>query len=676
MNHRLDTIVRICAFALFLHGNQGADRELQVLEGLFPEQQDSALAGPVDFVVINSAQIPVFGTMNGYDKGGDDALCFESSFPFNGSRSDLLEMDYLDQQLFDGVGTATLLPTCYEGTDLRVGKLQSRDTLVEVDDQPTMFWNQVYSVSMNMSMYVPAVSLNAAFVPVEHVHFRLLWCDAVQTGFCNPLQDTRSNNNTSESGNSSAMYQGEVLDGIASTDDFVFVYTPWAKVEVETYGNGTITSSVTLKVTCPSWKRINNRPRAFFVVAQVLVASNDLETSTARRIDIAQTIPDRVLYVQAQPEILTVTKSTKIFLCVVVGLGSAVALFCFGVIVYHQKHPVMLLAQGNLLALLTMVCFLQMFFTFTVLPTRDAFCHVSFPLLQTLLSAIGAILVGRIWRIYSTLSTVNTLGKFKEKPRGERCVVAALDWLASLSGCFVRDKGAAERRQSSQSLRRTVTAQETFFLIFVLILPQACLQTVGGFIFDDSLVTQLDDHDTVGRVVCEGKPLYFLFVTYLWTCCLFFVTVLMAWFSRDLPSAFNEKDQIFNAASCGAIISAMSVALGRLLDEPTVTPDVVVILSALVYYGLAMITLILLIWPKVGRVLFGGKVVMSHLLGSKSDSSESKVSTLSSPVSAITTGTSSVTNSLTLQAGDPLPGTVERKIFSVSTLLKSTLNNR
>ena len=121
----------------------------------------------------------------------------------------------------------------------------------------------------------------------------------------------------------------------------------------------------------------------------------------------------------------------------------------------------------------------------------------------------------------------------------------------------------------------------------------------------------------------------------------------------------------------------MSIALGRLLDEPTVTPDVVVILSALVYFGLAMITLVLLIWPKVGRVLFGGKIVMSHLLGSKIDvvsSSESKVSTISSPVSAFTT--TAGTNSLTLKTGDPLPGNVERKIFNVSTLLKSTLNKR
>ena len=677
----------ICAVFLLFDLNSGADtgRNLQVLQGLYSQgsENTSAATGSAEFTLDLGSRGPVFGTLNGYDKGGNEALCFESSFPFNESRTELLEMDYLEQQLFDGVGTAHLLPKCYKGTTLQVGSLRSRDDLVEVEDQPTMFWNQVYTVNMQMSMYVPAVSVGSAFVPVQHVHFRLLWCDAVQTGFCNPLQDVRNRSSSSSSVQNRSstvmeLYQGQVLDGMASTDDSFFLYTPWAKIEVETHGNGTITSSIDLTITCPSWKqRRNNRPRAYFVLAQVLVASNDIETSTARRIDIAQTIPERVLYVQAQPDLLTVTKSLKIFLCVVVGLGSAVALFCLGVILYCRKHPVMLLAQGNFLALLALVCLLQIFFTLTVLPTRNVFCQISFPLLQTLLTAIGAILVGRIWRIYSTLSAVNTLGKFKEKPRGERCVVAALDWLASLSSCFVRDMGGEGRRQSSHSLRRTVTARETIFLILILVLPQAILQTIGGFLFDDSLVTQLDDHDTVGRVVCQGKPLYFLFVTYLWTCLLFFVTVLMAWFSRDLPSAFNEKDQIFNAASCGAIISAMSIALGRLLDEPTVTPDVVVILSALVYFGLAMITLVLLIWPKVGRVLFGGKIVMSHLLGSKIDvvsSSESKVSTISSPVSAFTT--TAGTNSLTLKTGDPLPGNVERKIFNVSTLLKSTLNKR
>lgn len=668
----------ICVLSLLLDLNSGADlgRQMQVLKGLYTDQNNSAMTGSEEFHA-DYGKMPVFGTLNGYDKGGDDALCFESSFPFDASRSELLEMDYLEKQLFDGSGTATLLPTCYEGTDMRVGSLRSRDDLVEVGDQSTMFWNKVYTVNMNMSMYVPAVSQRSAFVPVEHVHFRLLWCDAIETGFCNPLQDFRNSSSGIFNSSSIDLYQGEILDGIASADEFFFVYTQWAKIEVETYGNGTITSSVNLTVTCPSWKRKNNRPRAFFVIAQVLVVSNDMETKMARRVDIAQTVPERVVYVQAQPDILTVTTSTKVVLCVVSGFGSAAALFCLGVILYRRKHPVMLLAQGNFLALLALVCLLQMFFTFTVLPTRAVFCHVSFPLLQTLLTAIGAILVGRIWRIYSTLSTVSAIGKFKEKPRGERFFVAALDWLASLSSCFARDGKVADRR-SSHSLRRTVTSQETFFLIFILVLPQAIVQVIGGFIFDAALTTQLDGHGSVGRIVCESKPMYFLFVTYMWTCLLFFVTVLMAWFSRDLPSAFNEKDQIFNAASCGAIITAMSIALGRLLDEPTVTPDVVVILSALVYCGLAMITLILLIWPKVGRVLFGGKVVMSNLLGLKTDlvhSSESKVSSISDPVFAFT-ASSMTDNSLALKAGDPLPGDVEAKILDVSTLLKSTLNNR
>lgn len=575
-------LLRIAILFLLIRRNSGAPaaaRQLQILEGLFPDDQQNTSSTPnTELVFIDDRKIPVYGTINGYDRGGDEALCFESSFPFDDSRTQLLDMTFLDEQLFDSPDSiARLLPTCYKGTSLQVGLVQSRrNDLVQMEEE-TMFWNKPYAVNVTMSMFVPAVSPGSAFVPVTQVHFRLLWCDAVQTGFCNPLQDIRNSSLAQKfnlTNNDDDLYQGDVLNGISNTDDFLFLYTPWAKANVETHGNGTITSSVTLTVTCPSWNKKTDRPRAYFVVAHVLVVSNDMETSTARRLDIAQTIQGRVLYVQAQPDILKVSTSIRISLCVMVVLGSAVALFSFGVILYYREHPVMLLAQGNFLALLALVCFLQLFFTFTVLPTRDVFCHVSFPLLQTLLSTIGAILVGRIWRIYSTLSTVNTMGKFKEKPRGERAVVAALDWIASLSNCF--DKG----RQRSVSLRRAVTTRETMFLIFVLVLPQAILQTIGAIVFNHSLITQLNDSDSMGRVVCESKPFCFLFMTYLWTCLLFFGTVLMAWFSRDLPSAFNEKDQIFSAASSGGIISAMSVALGRLLDEPTVTPDVVVSTSS------------------------------------------------------------------------------------------------
>lgn len=103
-----------------------------------------------------------------------------------------------------------------------------------------------------------------------------------------------------------------------------------------------------------------------------------------------------------------------------------------------------------------------------------------------------------------------------------------------------------------------------------------------------------------------------------------------------------------------------------------------VILSALVYYGLAMITLVLLIWPKVGRVLYGGEVVMSNLLRSRTDlvqSSETRSSDISHPVSP-SVAPQSAANSFTLKPGDALPVAVESKIFNVSTLLKNMLNNR
>ena len=56
----------------------------------------------------------------------------------------------------------------------------------------------------------------------------------------------------------------------------------------------------------------------------------------------------------------------------------------------------------------------------------------------------------------------------------------------------------------------------------------------------------------------------------------YFLAVLMAFIARDLPSAFNEKDQILNASVVSSIVAVMSIFLGRVADAPTTSPDVVV----------------------------------------------------------------------------------------------------
>jgi hypothetical protein len=54
----------------------------------------------------------------------------------------------------------------------------------------------------------------------------------------------------------------------------------------------------------------------------------------------------------------------------------------------------------------------------------------------------------------------------------------------------------------------------------------------------------------------------------------FLLAVVVSWISRNLPSAFNEKDQVFQAASISVILVCVVAALEALADEPTSSPNI------------------------------------------------------------------------------------------------------
>jgi hypothetical protein len=93
------------------------------------------------------------------------------------------------------------------------------------------------------------------------------------------------------------------------------------------------------------------------------------------------------------------------------------------------------------------------------------------------------------------------------------------------------------------------------------------------------LEIQLSTLGNVGRVVCSDVDKWVFVTGTGYASFVFLLAVLMAWFSRDLPSAFNEKDQIFNAATIACIVTAMSLGLGEVIDEPTTAPDAMVRLA-------------------------------------------------------------------------------------------------
>eukprot|EP00550_Attheya_septentrionalis_P004749 CAMPEP_0198293862 /NCGR_PEP_ID=MMETSP1449-20131203/19257_1 /TAXON_ID=420275 /ORGANISM="Attheya septentrionalis, Strain CCMP2084" /LENGTH=134 /DNA_ID=CAMNT_0043993609 /DNA_START=1 /DNA_END=401 /DNA_ORIENTATION=+ len=134
---------------------------------------------------------------------------------------------------------------------------------------------------------------------------------------------------------------------------------------------------------------------------------------------------------------------------------------------------------------------------------------------------------------------------------------------------------------------------------------------------------------------------------------------MMAWVSRELPSAFNEKRQIFRATGISIVIGIVSAALaGGDAQDPTTDPDSVVGLHVMNSVGVATTVLALVVWPKIRRVRSGEKVVMGSLFSGRSDShpSSSPATTVTNEYKVNVTGVPQhieVVDRITLKKDDP-----------------------
>jgi hypothetical protein len=259
----------------------------------------------------------------------------------------------------------------------------------------------------------------------------------------------------------------------------------------------------------------------------------------------------------------------------------------------------MKLAQAPFLAALAGCCFVSIAFTFTFLPTRDVFCRLRGPMILVPVTIAAAIMVARTWRIYVTLSVALSLGRQGKKGKrlagtdlGQR-LVTLLSFLSQLSLLLCQNpckkksrttlgRSKTRRRMKSvPTLRQAVTAEETTCLITILSLPQVFLQIFAVFYYDKKLELDLDVNANIGRVVCTESSDWNLLAGFCLAAAAFSLAVVVSWISRNLPSAFNEKDQIFRAATFSAIFAGVVAALEAITDDPTDSPNVQVSMRCL-----------------------------------------------------------------------------------------------
>jgi hypothetical protein len=311
---------------------------------------------------------------------------------------------------------------------------------------------------------------------------------------------------------------------------------------------------------------------------------------TAYRIDIAAAAPNFVMTIKNAPKILEITEPFKIAIGVIIGVFSSIALAMVGFIYKYRNHRVMTLAQGGLLGWLAACAFVAITASFLYLPTHDIFCRMRGPLVMIPTTMMAAILVGRLWRVYMTLNTAANMGRTstKEQVGGglisnvTRSIVSEqriMHWLGVLafSRLFRRNTDASASRNRRSSFRQQTTQTDTVRLILVLSLPQIFLQVFEASYFDTNVEIEFNDAEDVGRYRCNASSnLWIMYVGVTVLAMTYLLAILVAWYSRDLPTAFNEKDQIFQAATINGIVCMVGLSLVFVTDLPSTSPNVTV----------------------------------------------------------------------------------------------------
>eukprot|EP00978_Attheya_sp_CCMP212_P029521 scaffold105105_cov62-Attheya_sp.AAC.2 len=602
----------------------------------------------------------IFGTENGFDVGGTEPICFHSILNFtndlqNENSTELIPtLQDSNENLFGGKRSSfEILRSCQDRTEMEV------ETVLDLGEDRLLENGRNYTFRVKLQVLLSELS-NQIVLPTGNnstpVHLRLILCNALQNGYCNPLQDTRELDqnmkpfqtdagaakelNFTEGASRWDYEEGKTLLGIVQER---LIMTRWVKwnLEQDKDNSDLYSMAVDIPLLMP-----RGTPRGeYFLIGHVITSFN-IGDGLVYRLDVAAAIPDFTVQLQDPPTINTMSDITK-----------------------HQEHLVMKLAQGGFLAALAGSCMALIAFSFTYFPTNDMFCRLQGPLVLFPLTVVVAILVGRLWRVYVTLSAAIDIGRHRESDPTPptRCsrlkpCQRIVSLLSLLAGVPIYLRHPQRRKSYAPSLRQKVTAKETVF---------------GAVYYDRHVEFQLDENANIGRYMCSYDGEWTTTFGRWMIALMFVLAVMMAWLSRELPSAFNEKRQIFRATGISIAIGIVAAALaGGNAQDPTTDPDSVVGLRVMNSIGVATTVLVLVVWPKIRRVRSGEKVVMGSLFsGRSSDSrlSSSPAATVTNEYEVTVTGVPQhihVVDRITLKKDDPLPRQLELDIFATQETLR------
>jgi hypothetical protein len=677
---------------------------------------------------------PVVGTIDGYDVGGNRSICWTSQFDdstiANNNDSPGTTLIRMNQELHDDPDAVSFqqLPTCFQnGTSMSV-KLKEDEELLGRQEELWVMWkgskkstsvpSAIFEIDLRVNLddydNIPAVDYIT-------VWYRILMCVVPLVGFCQPLIDSPQwdgyNNPVLEE------RPRLPLDSVPTDNSTKLTFrTNWTVDTLVPDGTNSrmFSGKIVLPVVC--WSSMDDADYA--VIAHATMA---LPTGTGEilRVDVSSELPGDPLDVANKPDVKVFDSGAMIFVGILIGVGGFMTLGMFVYIILHRNHRVMTMAQAGLLSGLAAASCTTIVMSFLLMPIDDIFCKLD-GLLFIPATLMPTILVGRLWRVHTTLAVAYSLGrgtsnltssvdksgsssKFsnmrqqtrtslsKFSKKSEEWVMKFLTLLAC-SPCIQnleRRRSLPSQIRSTSSLRRTTTRKETLILIFFLTLPQVVVQTVDVFIHwgEARLTEEYADDFSSARKSCWSKT-WMTFFGGGYLAAMFVLAMYVAWCSRNLPSAFNEKDAVFKAGFVnGVIVIVVTVGLS-FSDIPQVSPNLTVSFMVIMTVGVSLLTSWFVIMPKIRRVHDGETVVVTNILRDmngvrtsslSSEEEEYRRASLEAAVASrissagVVTSTSSSTSSRKrvthskkiLKFDEPIPKQIERQLYQLNELVDS-----
>ena len=372
---------------------------------------------------------PLVGTIDGYDVGGNQSVCWESTFQDERLLSPnskipeqfkLLTMNKLlvDENNDNIIGnnrteTTTNLYqflSCKGGINFTAAESQGDGTNTALNitntggdsssNQVSYYAGQNISVSISLETNLARYGDSVARLETIQAWFRLLKCSTLRIGYCQPFLDSstwvvydiseinktstelttyfkdESFENITDENTPSVFYVSDVAvpaEFTNQTSNWQLFTTRWVprKLVKDPDHECLWKTSLTLQTKIPS--TIDSG--GYHLVAHATLLLYSVNASEAIRVDLAESVG--VYGVEDEPYIAELNDSVVIYTGVAIGICGLFVLGMFVTVMVFKDHLVMTMAQSGLLSWLCATGFFEVLFTMFYLPTSDIFCRLN-----------------------------------------------------------------------------------------------------------------------------------------------------------------------------------------------------------------------------------------------------------------------------------------------------------